>query len=90
MIERPIISLLVLMMQGCESSIKPQALNILANLKQPCPELFKLESGIAKDVLRVIVDDRCKYVECSQSKLAMLYISHLYDGLVFIKASLFM
>lgn len=57
---------------GCQQSIKPQALVIPANLKQPCPDLLKLESGQGKEILRVMVDDRRKYVECSQSKLALI------------------
>ena len=60
------------MTMGCQQSIKPQALNIPPNLKQPCPELLKLESGVAKEILMVMVDDRRKYVECSQSKLALI------------------
>ena len=57
---------------GCQQSIKPQALVIPANLKQPCPDLLKLESGQGKEILRVMVDDRRKYIECSQSKLALI------------------
>ena len=60
------------MMMGCQQSIKPQALVIPANLKQPCPDLLKLESGQGKEILRVMVDDRRKYIECSQSKLALI------------------
>lgn len=57
---------------GCQQSIKPQALIIPANLKQPCPDLLKLESGQGKEILRVMVDDRRKYIECGQSKLALI------------------
>lgn len=57
---------------GCQQSIKPQALVIPANLKQPCPDLLKLESGQGKEILRVMVDDRRKYIECSQSKQSLI------------------
>ena len=60
------------MLMGCQQSIKPQALVIPANLKQPCPDLLKLESGQGKEILRVMVDDRRKYIECSQSKQALI------------------
>lgn len=62
------------MMMGCQQSIKPQALNIPANLKQPCPDLLKLESAQGKEILRVMVDDRRKYVECSMSKKALIEV----------------
>jgi len=60
------------MLMGCQQSIKPQALVIPANLKQPCPDLLKLESGQGKEILRVMVDDRRKYVECSQRHAAVV------------------
>lgn len=62
------------MMMGCQQSIKQQVLVIPANLKQPCPDLLKLESGQGKEILRVMVDDRRKYVECSMSKKALIEV----------------
>ena len=60
------------MMTGCQSSIKPQALQIPANLKEPCPDLQKLESGQGKEVLRIMTDDRRKYVECRNRHSALV------------------
>ena len=62
------------MLTACQWSTKPQpqALLIPANLKQECPELRKLESGTGAEVLRVMVDDRRKYVECAQGKKALI------------------
>lgn len=57
---------------GCQQSIKPQALVIPANLKQPCPDLQKLESGYGKEILRVMVDDRRKYIDCQQRHAAIV------------------
>ena len=57
---------------GCQQSIKPQALVIPANLKQPCPDLLKLESGQGKEILRVMVDDRRKYIDCQQRHAAIV------------------
>lgn len=57
---------------GCQQSIKPQALAIPANLKQPCPDLLKLESGQGKEILRVMVDDRRKYIDCQQRHAAIV------------------
>jgi len=34
--------------------------------------LRKLESGTGAEVLRVMVDDRRKYVECAQGKKALI------------------
>lgn len=65
------ISTLVLMMMGCASSTK---LVIPANLKTPCPNLLKLESGKGKDVMPVMIDDRRKYVDCSQRHAAVIGI----------------
>jgi hypothetical protein len=42
------------------------------NLKTSCPDLLKLESGKAKDVLNVMIDDRRKYVECKTKHEAIV------------------
>lgn len=62
------------MLMACQWQTKPQPqpLQIPANLKQECPELRKLESGTRAEVLRVMVDDRRKYAECSQGKKALI------------------
>lgn len=57
---------------GCQQSIKPQPLIIPANLKQPCSDLLKLESGQGKEILRVMVDDRRKYIDCQQRHAAIV------------------
>lgn len=62
-------------MTGCQWLTKqpqPQALQIPANLKQPCPDLKVLSSGHGAEVLKVMVDDRRKYVECANSKKALI------------------
>jgi hypothetical protein len=59
------------MMMGCQQSMP---LVIPANLKTPCPDLLKLESGQGKEILRVMVDDRRKYVECSQRHAAIVLL----------------
>ena len=59
------------MTTGCASSTK---LVIPANLKTPCPNLLKLESGKGKDVMPVMIDDRRKYVDCSQRHAAVIGI----------------
>lgn len=40
----------------------------------PCPDLQKLESGQAKEVLHVMIDDRRKYVDCQQRHAAVISI----------------
>lgn len=62
------------MLMGCQQSIKPHALVIPANLKQPCPDLLKLESGQGKEILRVMVDDRRKYMDCQARHKAIISI----------------
>lgn len=59
-------------MMGCQQSTK---LVIPANLRMPCPDLQKLESGQAKEVLQVMVDDRRKYVDCQQRHAAVILIT---------------
>lgn len=58
-------------MMGCQQSIP---LVIPSNLKMPCPDLQKLESGQAKEVLQVMIDDRRKYVDCQQRHAAVISI----------------
>jgi hypothetical protein len=45
---------------------------IPANLKTPCPDLLTLESGQGKEILRVMVDDRRKYIDCQQRHAAIV------------------
>lgn len=47
---------------------------IPANLKAPCPDLQKLESGQGKDILPVMIDDRRKYMDCQQRHKAVISI----------------
>lgn len=56
---------------GCQQSTP---LVIPANLKTPCPDLQKLESGQGKDILPIMIDDRRKYVDCQQRHKAIISI----------------
>lgn len=58
---------------GCQQSM-PLVIVIPANLKQPCPDLLKLESGQGKEILRVMVDDRRKYLDCQNRHKAIVSI----------------
>lgn len=51
------------MMMGCQQStyLSP---TIPANLLEPCPDLWKLESGQGKDILLWSVDTVAKYNDC--------------------------
>lgn len=60
------------MTMGCQQSTK---LVIPANLRMPCPDLQKLQSGQAKEVLQVMVDDRRKYVDCQKRHAAVILIA---------------
>lgn len=59
------------MMTGCVSST---SLVIPENLKVRCPDLQKLESGQSKEIIRVMIDDRRKYVDCQSRYDAILSI----------------
>jgi len=63
--------MIVLMLMGCQQSM---LLVIPANLKKPCPDLQKLESGESKDVILTMVDDRRKYIDCQQRHTAIISI----------------
>lgn len=59
------------MMTGCVSST---SLVIPENLKVRCPDLQKLESGQSKEIIRVMIDDRRKYIECKAKHEAIISI----------------
>ena len=56
---------------GCQQSMP---LVIPPNLKTPCPDLQKLESGQGKDILPIMIDDRRKYIDCQQKHAAIVSI----------------
>ncbi|GEA62921.1 hypothetical protein AL1T_01990 [Acinetobacter lwoffii] len=59
------------MLMACQSSTKPVAWNLPANLTQDCPDLPEIELGDGGYVLKAWVKDRRMYVECAQAKRAL-------------------
>ncbi len=64
MVERPFISLAVLMMTGCSNSMNSLKPVIPANLIQPCPNLNELAGTTGKDLMIWSVDTVAKYNDC--------------------------
>lgn len=59
------------MVTGCTTLT---SYDIPESLKQKCSDLQELESGKAKDVINVMVDDRIKYGECARRHAAVIEI----------------